>query len=283
MRAFLHRLTLDWELGGRLAGKRPAYLCSYPKSGRTWLRFILAHYLILAYDLAVALDFDTLFAILPNLSSSRRRGVRAYRFASDPRVPLLLASHRDYNRAEFARGDPVLLVREVHDVLVSSYFHASRQRRERRRFQGDIKAFVRDPRHGVARYLAYHNGWAGALSGCRAFTLSYERLSREPEAASADVLAFLGMEVDWGRVVEAVALAGFERMRQTEIERGIGGLRYDRTDPEALRVRRGKVGGYREYLDAEDTAYIEEACRAGLDPMAWQWLASHAAIRFARG
>lgn len=277
LRAWAHRLSLDWQLA-RLAGRRPAYLCSYPKSGRTWLRFILGHYLVSAYRLPLDLDFDTLFTLLPNLSTSRRRGVRAFQFAGDARVPLLLSSHRDYEDAEFARGDPILLVREIRDVLVSSYFHASRQRRATRRFHEDIKTFVRDPTRGVSRYISYHNAWARALPGRRSLTMSYERVSREPESAVADLLRFLGVPIDPQRLTEAVESSRFERMRKTEIERGIGGVDYDRADPEALRVRRGIVGGYGAYLDAEDSSYIEAACRSHLDPLARQWLAAHQAI-----
>jgi hypothetical protein len=39
----------------------------------------------------------------------------------------------------------------------------------------------------------------------------------------------------------------------------------DQKDPESFNVRRGKIGGYSDYLSAEDQAYAAEAMRA-LDP-----------------
>ena len=39
----------------------------------------------------------------------------------------------------------------------------------------------------------------------------------------------------------------------------------DVRDPESFKVRRGKVGGYREYLSAADQQFAGEAMR-GLDP-----------------
>jgi hypothetical protein len=37
-------------------------------------------------------------------------------------------------------------------------------------------------------------------------------------------------------------------------------------DPESFKVRRGKVGGYQEYLSAEDEKYAANALRR-LDPL----------------
>jgi hypothetical protein len=39
----------------------------------------------------------------------------------------------------------------------------------------------------------------------------------------------------------------------------------DREDPETFKVRQGKVGGFREYLSAQDQRYAAQVC-AGLSP-----------------
>lgn len=54
----------------------------------------------------------------------------------------------------------------------------------------------------------------------------------------------------------AIAQSEIERMRKKEKERGIAGHRYDRTDPDALRIRRGVVGGFVDYLNPTDEKYI---------------------------
>jgi len=251
---------------GKLASKSPHYLCSYPKSGRTWLRFILAHYFNLRHDLGLDLDFDTLFHLLPNLSTSLRRGIDAYRFASDARVPLILSSHRPFAATEFPGGDVVFMARNVCDILVSNFFHVTRQRREKRRFHGDLPAFLRDPEQGVAHYARYMNSWEPALRDKRSLLVSYESLSAEPEATSSRVLEFVGVDdVDDVLLAEAVRSSAFERMRETEIEKGIGGQNYDRGDPDALRVRKGKVGGYVDYLRDDDLRFVATRLRELLD------------------
>ena len=266
LRRTMHRLRLRAALNGRLASKPPHYLCSYPKSGRTWLRFILANYFNIRHGLGLDLDFDNLFHILPNLSTSLRRGVDAYRFASDPRIPLVLSSHRPFSDSEFRGGDVVFMVRNVCDVLVSNYFHTTRQRREKRRFDGDLSAFVRDPGQGVAHYARYMNSWAPALRDKSSLVVSYESLSAEPERTAARVLAFLGAgEVAEDALARATGASTFDRMRETEVTKGIGGQNYDRSDPDALRVRKGKIGGYVEYLADTEVRFVAERCRELLD------------------
>jgi len=274
LRSLLHRLRVGHALHGKLSGRRPTYLCSYPKSGRTWLRFIVANYLIRAHDLGIKLDFDTLFHVLPNLSTNLRRGIDAFRFVGDDRIPLMLSSHRAYSDDEFGAGDIVYMLRGIHDVLVSSYFHATHQRRRRRRFTGDIKEYLRSADRGLGRYIAYQNSWAPVLTDRRALVLTYEQLSNGTEETATRVLEFLGVEVRETTLREAVGDSAFEPMQATEIARGIGGQRYDRSEPEARRVRKGKVGGYVDYLDDDDVEYITTRCRAELTPAARGLLSS---------
>ncbi len=64
-------------------------------------------------------------------------------------------------------------------------------------------------------------------------------------------------------------------MRRIEVERGIVNLSYDTADPEALRVRRAVVGGFRDYLDADDIEYVRSQCEQRLSPEARALLAGH--------
>jgi hypothetical protein len=73
---------------------------------------------------------------------------------------------------------------------------------------------------------------------------------------------------------EALDFSRFENMQKLEAAGAFDSkiLRPgDVRDPESFKVRRGKVGGYREYLSAEDQAYAADALtkldsRFGYDP-----------------
>ncbi len=59
-------------------------------------------------------------------------------------------------------------------------------------------------------------------------------------------------------------------MQQSEQKSGIPGHDYDRADTESLRMRKGKAGGFGDYLDDDDIALIEKRCGEELSPAAME-------------
>lgn len=235
-----------------------AVLVSYPKSGRTWFRFILSSYLARGFDLGFDPDLYSMFKVMPNFDMEPVRGLPAFAFARHrPRPPLIAVTHLSYSRLRFRTFPVVFLVRDPRDVMVSSYFHATRHKH---RFEGDINDFLKDSRQGVASLTRYLNGWSAGLRHHRHIMVSYEDLSRDPHGETARVLGFLGVEAKPDLVAEAVATASFQSMQKLEQAAGLPGHDYDRSDNESLRMRRGKAGGFADYLTADQIEYIDATC-----------------------
>ena len=70
-------------------------------------------------------------------------------------------------------------------------------------------------------------------------------------------------------IQEAVEFASFDNLRQLE-SKGFfrqGGMKLrNPDDPNTFKVRRGKVGGYRDYFAAEQAAELEALVRERLSP-----------------
>jgi Sulfotransferase domain len=245
-------------------------IASYPKSGRTWLRFILANYFDLVFDLGLAIDLHSMFRVIPNDQLDEVRGRRAFRFERRPGMPFLFASHAPYRRALFAGKRVLFMLREPKDLMVSAYFHKARHGGG---YQGGIKPFLRDPQHGVADYVRYSNRWAERLAAHSHLVTSYERLAADSEQVVLAVLGLFEVRVDRAALAEAVARSRFERMRALEVAKGVPGHQYDRGAAEASRMRKGKIGGFRDHLDDDDVAFVDQGCRAGLSLAARQLLA----------
>jgi hypothetical protein len=243
------------------------FIASFPKSGRTWVRFILANYLNEVFGLGVDVDLKTLFQIIPNDRLDRERGRLAYRFARHPQMPLLVASHLPFRPQLFRDRKVLFMVREPKDVLVSWYFHKTRHGGG---YDGCLKTFLRDPTVGLEAWIGYTNSWARHLAGRPHLLLSYEALRAAPEAVIRLAVRFFDLPLDDGAIARAVAASSFERMQALERARGIagqvGGAR--RAEPEALRVRRGRIGGHLEHLEPEDAQLINAGCLFRLDPAA---------------
>jgi len=114
------------------------------------------------------------------------------------------------------------------------------------------------------------NDWINEFSGRDNFTLvRYEALRASPSEHFRDLLAVLGESTpDTAMFQEALEFSRFENMQKLEAAGAFDSNILhpgDVRDPESFKVRRGKVGGYREYLSLEDQKYAADALMK-LDP-----------------
>ncbi|TCO76269.1 sulfotransferase domain-containing protein [Chromatocurvus halotolerans] len=248
-------------------------LMSWGKSGRTWLRVMLSRAYTLIGDLPASelLDFDNL----------RRR---------DPHLPAVFFTHNNYlrdytgnfdSKAHFAGKKMVLLVRDPRDVAVSQYFQWQYRMRPVKKFINDYPAhgadidawtFVTDPAVGVPRIVDYFNDWARSQDQLDDLLIvRYEDMRSDPGAVLARILAFTGTPATEAQVAEAVAFAAYDNMKKMEQEQFFkgSGARVkpgDQANPASFKVRKAKVGGYREHFDEAQCAELASIV-ATLDPV----------------
>ena len=128
-------------------------------------------------------------------------------------------------------------------------------------------------RFGIRGIVRAMNEWFEEFSGRKDLTIvRYEALRASPAEHFRDLLAVVGETTpDMSIFQEALEFSRFENMQKLEAA-GVFDSKIlhpgDVRDPESFKVRRGKVGGYREYLSAEDQQYATGAlqkldCRFG--------------------
>lgn len=242
----------------RLLSRRcDAFVVSFPKCGRTWLRVMLGHALAEAAGVKVG---------------NPMRFTKAEAIA--PALPRILATHDDSPQSKPAeavlrskrayRGSKVVfLVRDPRDVIVSLYFHVTRRRG--RHYEGTLSDFVRDRNGSLASLLAFYDAWV-AQDDTPVLLVRYEAMQDDPGRELQRVLDFVGVRsLDEAAVTRAVEQASFERLQRAERE-GTARTKALRTskadDPESFKVRRGKVGGYVDYLTPDDIRFVEAAIAA---------------------
>ncbi len=229
---------------------------SYPKCGRTWLRALVGKTLVDHYGLPPARLLDT-------GGLAAMAGLPSIGYHHDGTGMVDRRSWRDLQADKSAYRDNrvILLGRDVRDMLVSAYFQATRRIGA---FDGPISAFVRDERYGVDKVLTFYRQWHAARQVPRAFTfVRYEAMHADPAGVLAQVLDFIGARgVAPATIAAAVHFARFENLRSAEAENRFGdpALATDPgADPDTFKVRKGKVGGFRDYLSTDDVAWIDAA------------------------
>ena len=136
--------------------------------------------------------------------------------------------------------------------------------------QETISDVLRDENFGIGAMINAMNEWMNEFSARRDFwLLRYESLRTDPATKFRALLARLGEATpEMSIFQDALEFSQFENMKKLEAAGAFESkiLRAgDVRDPESFKVRRGKVGGYEEYLSAEDQQYAAEAM-AQLDP-----------------
>lgn len=243
------------------AGAATALLASYPKSGRTWVRFMLAQYFV-ASRANERVTTRTMFSLTPNFDLNPSRGIPAFiRRTEATAIPMVPSTH-----AAFGSGIPrylpvIFLIRDPRAVLNSAFHHVTRHKHS---FSGSMDDFLSDGRKGLPHYVGYMNSWNKRLSTQSSMVIHYEDLISDPGSEIIKVLEFLQEPVDLQALDLAVHNSSFERMRALEIEEGLLGHAYDRSDENALRMRKGRVDGYREELTDAQQNLVEQACQAHL-------------------
>lgn len=237
--------------------KKVFYLFSFPKSGRTWLRYILANYINEYYKLGLEVNLHTMFTLIPNDDMDIQKGLSSYRYVKDTRFPLLVAFHKVLK--PYSEGSNIVLLRNTYDLLVSEYFqHVYLLKR----FEGSIKEFIRQKNGSLYGYCSFVNSLEFTTTNL--LVITYEMMSKDITLVVKEVLTYLEIEIDEAILDKSIEQSSFENMRKDEVKRGIPGYKGDQNNPESLRMREGKVDHYSKYLDKDDIAYIKSYCESNL-------------------
>jgi hypothetical protein len=272
------RVRRERRLRGREQLKKleraDAVVVSFGKSGRTWLRVMLSRFYQLRHGLSERhlIGFDNLHL--------RNRAIPKIFFTHDNYLKDY-SPHGD-SKADYAHKKVVLLVRHPADVAVSQYHQWRHRMRPNKKtlnaYPGDgeevaIGEFVAERAAGLAKVIDFMNRWADAMPRLESLlVVRYEDLRARPEATLAEILAFMGTPGEPAEIAEAVAFASFENMQRMEQRRTFwlsGGrmVARDRNNPDSFKVRRGKVGGWRDHFTADEALRIEQQIARELAPV----------------
>lgn len=248
-------------------------IVSYGKSGRTWLRVMLSRFYQIKYGLSERhlLSFDNLhnkICDIPKIFFTHDNYIKDYTGEYD-------------NKSAFYNKKVIILSRNPQDVAVSQYFQWRYRMRARKKNLNDypthgeqisVYDFVIRPQSGLPKIIEFLNDWAREMPRIEQLLLvRYEDMRTRPEETMKRILNFVETPGSDAEVKEAVAFASYENMRKLEERKvfWLSGRRLvprDRGNPHSYKVRRGKVGGYRDYFSDQETAELEKLVCSRLSP-----------------
>lgn len=221
------------------------YLASYPRSGNTWVRFLIANVYNQLEKEYAEIDFFNVHDIVPELNKSGVPG--AARFGDLPRV---IKTHLPF-RESFARA--IYLVRNPYDVLYSYWNFLSANRG----LALSLAEVVRHDRYGIAALAEHVDSYVRRCPNL--LILTYENLKGRTGRELERICDFIGLAVDAGTIEAAVRQSTFEKMRDVEARKG---RKFGR--PEFRFVRSGTPGEGETAIRQDPSSYrrVRDALKA---------------------
>jgi hypothetical protein len=239
-------------------------IVSFGKSGRTWLRVMISRFYQVKHGLSKKhmINFDNLHRKNNN-------------------IPKIFFTHDNYikdytknkdSKADFYDKKVVLLIRDPRDVAVSQFFQWKyRMRPAKKKINNypmhdeDVSVFdfVMNSDAGLPKIIDFMNLWATETPRLKhMLVVRYEDMRADTEAQLKRIVDFIGTPGSVDQIKEAVSFASYENMKKMEQKRvfWLSGSRMvpkDRTNPNSYKVRRAKVGGYKDYFDDHEVAEID--------------------------
>ncbi len=226
------------------------FIVSYPKSGTTWLAFLVANVIKGDADLVVNLRSSVDYVSDVNRLYVKRRGMlqnTRVDYGKMPR-PRFFKAHAHYD-AELPKV--VYVLRDPRDVMVS-YWHYDRLINAGR--APSLAAFVARDDHWPCRWDAHVTGWLLEGQHPCMLVIRYEEMHQDAREVLRRVLDFAAVPYTSSEIERAVAASRFETMRSLEEQDGAA---EEVADPKERFVRRGRVGGWRDELDPEIQRVLE--------------------------
>ncbi len=195
------------------------WLASYPKSGNTWVRFILSHALFGPPEKSIDVSrrVPDLHRRLPDDRLAR----------PDDGAPLLVKTHFELtpSHPELARTDRALhIIRDPRDVLLSALNY--------RRLNGVTEAQLSDRAYAemfintggdptwkqqkMGTWASHAESWTSA-GRFPVKTIRYEDLRADTHGVMRAAVEFLGLEIDDAALDRAIAASTFDSLRAIEI------------------------------------------------------------------
>lgn len=226
------------------------FLVSYPKSGNTWISFIIANIIIERLALDVEVNNFNIHGFIPDIHMGQNIPLDAGFFP----FKRIIKSHSDF-RHEYL--NVLYLLRDPRSVMVSYYKYLTGLGL----FHGDIGTLIKHRDFGIACWTKHVNGWFTRVRPATQFRFfKYEDFINDPESNTFFLARLLGVNLSKQQLKNVIQKSTFHKMR--ELEEQTGSLSLKLVNEDFKFVREGKTNGWRNELTKSDIAFIKEVAGA---------------------
>ncbi len=226
---------------------------SYPKSGRTWLRFFLANYISHLYKLNTTIDWNNFHKLTPSPLCKKEEGLPQF----PKQVEQVIFSHNFYLARYFRNRKVVFITRNFKDILVSYYyFHKYRNLNTIKSLS--LNDFVLSA-FNFSKAIKKINLFSNKLESAReTLIIPYESLKENPTELFKRLIDFSPYDFQKESFDYAFKHSTFEYMHNLEKKNK------NYLKKEAFHTRKGEPGESREKLSTKTKKFVNDKLESGL-------------------
>lgn len=213
------------------------FLVSYPKSGNSWVRFMIAN--IMSGE---KVDFTSVQKYCPEYETQQELLLNLR--GENPRF---IKSHSP-NNPKFKKV--VYLVRDVRDVAVSYFYHYKKFSTQNQNllFEDFLQLFFSgDLQFGD--WKSHVENWTNlSIDNRKVLVVKYEDLLENTFSSIKEIVNFSSINADEEAIKMAIENSSFKNLQKIEKKDQLTNSILKNSDPKINFIRRGKSGGFKEEM-----------------------------------
>ena len=185
-------------------------LFGYPKSGNTWIRFLMFNYrnLLMNSNEQETVSYDRLNALQNNIMD------RGTTFLPENGFPFIYRTHKIYKKSYNLFDKRIFIHRNPLDTLISSYYFY----KDRKVPFLDDSQNIREKLHDIDFYVLYKiNSWINFYNTSikhADFVINYTEMKQDTETVFSKLLKFLDWDFDEELVKKAIDISSFKKIKK---------------------------------------------------------------------
>lgn len=221
-------------------------LVSYPKSGNTWVRNIIANYIGITELDKKEITFKELDEIMPGLG--RDNYFKPWPYL----IPKFCATHFKY-LFFFKKTRNVLVIRDPRDVMVSYFYYINNKKNDY--YFDDLFDLLIHPEFGLENWFKHTNSWMNKVD----FVIVYEEMLDNDTLIIQEMFDLLTIKYNEEILHKAIKNSRFDKFKKIEETHG-------HSNPETIKeefkfARKGISGDYINHFDDKCYQYYEAALK----------------------
>lgn len=223
--------------------KDDLWLVSFPKSGNTWMRFILGNIMIKYCEKNTKMTFNNMQNIIPDIYIDNGFSLDLG-FSSFPRI---IKTHENYNK-NYHKA--IYMVRDPKDVMVS-YYHFLKDGHKKNII--NFSEFLKDKNFGLEKWCKNVKSWHKKAN----ILIKFENLKISPEKEIKKIITFLNLEIKDNIILESIYESNFKKMKEME-DRDNSWKKKHNLDTEYKFMRKGEMNEGINYFSEKDKIFFKK-------------------------